>query len=95
MEGRAPYLDSIASGNVIYEGIKLEVDDVRRLCNDALLLVGRTQMQTIQLGVAKALHNIFMMVWVKGEDGATAHGFLAIYSGPGVGGESIRIPGRD
>jgi uncharacterized protein (TIGR02246 family) len=69
VEGLAPYLESIASGNVIYEGIQLKVDEARRLCNDAILLVGKTQMQTIQYGTAKALHNIFMMVWARAEDG--------------------------
>ena len=69
VEGRTPYLETIASGKVVYEGIQLNIDEVRRLCSDAILLEGTTRMQTIQFGTAKALHNIFMMVWARGNDG--------------------------
>jgi hypothetical protein len=69
VEGRTPYLETIASGKVIYKDIQLKIDDVRRLCIDAILLVGTTRMQTVQFGTAKALHNIFMMVWARGKDG--------------------------
>ena len=48
---------------------RLKIGDVRRLCSDAILLVGTTRMQTVQFGTAKALHNIFMMVWARGKDG--------------------------
>jgi uncharacterized protein (TIGR02246 family) len=69
VEGRTPYLETIASGKVVYAGIQLNIDEVRRLCSDAILLEGTTRMQTIQFGTAKALHNIFMMVWARGNDG--------------------------
>jgi hypothetical protein len=58
VEGRAAYPETIASGKVIYKEIQLKMDDVRRLCSDAIRFVGTTRMQTVQFGTAKALHNI-------------------------------------
>jgi hypothetical protein len=69
VEGLEPYLESIGSGNVIYEGLQLKVNEARRLCDDAILLVGTAQMQTIQYGREKALHNVFMMVWTRAKNG--------------------------